>query len=1042
MSSKSSFLIYSASAGSGKTYTLVKSYLTILLGANSPEIFKRILALTFTNKAVAEMKERIIETLTAFSNEAILNTSENTLFNSLCEELNISPQSLHYKSKSVLESIIHNYAAFDISTIDGFTHRIIRTFAYDLKLPINFEVELDQDSLINEAVDRLINRAGTDKKLTEILVDFAIEKADDDKSWDITLDLNKIAKTLVNENDIPFLKTFKDKTLEDFQQLKTHLFKEVATVEAVMVSASQQILDIFESCGVAFEDFSGAYLPKHFKKLSEGNFNLNFGPKWQEDLENKTLYPKRVSPETAANIDQIQPQIAQTFNETKRAFFHRKFLKAFSKNITPLSVLNAINKELTVLKEEQNKLLISEFNSIISNQIKDQPTPFIYERIGEKFKHYFIDEFQDTSVKQWENLIPLLNNAVSVEYGSVMLVGDAKQAIYRWRGGKAEQFINLYNKKSNPFNVAQQIGELNTNYRSSKSIVNFNNSLFKFIADEVFQHPDYIELYTNSGQIVHNETEGFVSLSFLDISKDDDRDFAFATEVLHSIEKCIAQGYNYADITVLVRKKKEGVAIANFLSENEIPIISSETLLLVNSPKVNFLNNFLRLLLYPENNEIKIEVLNYLSELLSIQDKHEFFSNTINLELFDLLKWLKNYDIKVSFNLLQLPLFDLVETLVRDFNLTSTSNAYIQYYLDIVLDFYNKNGTDIAEFLKYFEAKKDTLSIISPEGQNAVQIMTIHKSKGLEFQVVIFPYADLDIYQEIEPKEWFALDTQQNKGFSHALLNFNNDFEHFGEQGLNIHNTHRSEQRLDNINLLYVVLTRPKEQLFIISKYEDKTIENKKYSDILINYLKHRNEWKDNTMKYLFGSEKKISLGHNATNNVQFQNSFISTPKEALNIKIVTKAGTLWDTHQKKAIEKGNLIHDILSKIYTEDDVENTLKTYLEKGMLNPTQLADIKKTIFKIIAHPKLADYFNSNFTIINEQDIYSKTGETIRPDKLVLNQINKTATILDYKTGAENKKHQIQLNTYGTLIEDLGYTIIAKILVYINDEISVKMT
>ncbi len=1041
MQSNSSFVIYSASAGSGKTYTLVKSYLKIILEPKNHDIFKRILALTFTNKAVAEMKDRIIETLTVFSNASILNSPENTMFISLCEELNVPPEVLHKTSKSVLENIMHNYASFDVSTIDGFTHRIIRTFAYDLKLPMNFEVELDQNILLNEAVDSLINKAGTNNELTKILVDFAIEKADDDKSWDIALDFNKIAKTLVNENHIPFLEALKHKTIEDFKELKTHLLKEINSIEYSITSAADQILELIESPGILFEDFSGGYLPKHFRKLSNSNFNINFGAKWQENLETKTLYPKKVTSEIAYKIEQMQPEIAVTFNKTKSAFFHRKFLKAIIKNITPLSVLSAISNQLDILKEDQNKLLISEFNTIISRQIKNQPTPFIYERIGEKFKHYFIDEFQDTSVKQWENLMPLIDNTLASEYGSTMLVGDAKQAIYRWRGGKAEQFMGLYNKKSTPFNALQQIGNLTTNYRSAKAIVNFNNGLFEFIAKNVLQNPDYIGLYKNAAQGLNSVHEGLVSTTFLDITKEDDRDTLFAKEVMRSIEKCIASGYTYGDITVLVRKKKEGIAVANVLNEHEIPIISSETLLLVNSPEVIFINNFLKLLLYPENNEIKIEILNYLSQHLSIQDKHEFFIKTINLPVHKLFIWLKGYDIFVNENLLQLPLFDLVETLIRNFNLALSSNAYIQYYLDVVLDFYSRNGTDVAEFLEYFDKKKDNLSIIAPKGQNAVQVMTIHKSKGLEFPVVIFPYADLDLYKEIEPKEWFALDKVKYKDFSYALLNFNNDFIHFGEEGLRLYNKHKAEQRLDNINLLYVALTRPKEQLYIISKNNNKSEEHKSYSDILINYIRDIDQWDYNKTECLFGHAKTSSEKNEARNNVGWQEKFISTSKEALNIKVITKSGLLWDTDQNKAIEKGNLLHDIMAKIITSNDVEDVLQLYTQNNIINSSQRNSLGELIFQIINNTKLAEYFSSDYKILNEKDILTKTGETIRPDRLVLNEKNNEAVIIDYKTGEEKKMHEIQIDKYARTIQEMGYAIKNKMLVYINNRIYVKV-
>ncbi len=1038
----SQFKIYNASAGSGKTFTLVKEYLKILFKSNHKEQYKHILAITFTNKAVGEMKERIIETLKQFSSEIILKTS-NSMFEAICKELPIDPNTLHNKSKGILNSIIHNYAAFDVSTIDGFTHKLIRTFAYDLKLPLNFEVELDTESLLNEAVDSLIAKAGGDKKLTKVLIDFAIEKADDDKSWDVSYDFNKIAKLLVNENDIPFLDSLKDKTLEDFEQLKTLLKVRIKAIEEHVIEKSRSVLTLIEASGLEFNDFSGSYLPKHFKNLAEKRFDLNFEAKWQEDLESKTLYPKRVTNDIASIVEEIQPQIASAFNDTKKDIFQYRFLKAIYKNITPLSVLNAINKELEALKADQNKMLISEFNTIISNEIKTQPTPFIYERLGEKFRHYFIDEFQDTSVLQWKNLIPLIGNSLSTESGSAMLVGDAKQAIYRWRGGKAEQFINLYNKKKNPFYVEQKVENLPVNYRSHKEIITFNNGFFNYLSNTVFSNEDYRHLYSEANQNMFSENNGFVNMSFLEINKEDNRDDIYPEKVLETVTNCLEHGFALKDICVLVRKKKEGIAVAEHLSLNGKKIMSSETMLIQNSHEVTFINNILKLLLQPNNNEIKVEALNYLAKPFSIEDKHAFFEQHIHLELTELLKRFERFNIYINpNNLLQLPLYDLAETIVRSFNLVKTSDAYVQFYLDVVLDYSQKQFASLSGFIDYFEKKKDSLSIVSPKGQDAIQIMTIHKSKGLEFPVVIFPYADLDIYKEIEPKEWFPLEADTFNGFSNTLLNYNKDFENFGDDGRRIYNNHQAELELDNINLLYVALTRPMEQLYIISKKDinAKGISNNStFSGMFINFLKNIDAWDDAQSSYSFGDSKKTTSISESIKDSTELNEFISTAKESHNIKVITNSGFLWDTKQQEALEKGNLIHNMMSRITTRNDVDFVINDFIISGIINTEQSKELHQTLIQIVEHPKLKDYFIPEHTIYNERDIISKDGNILRPDRLIINSANEVV-IVDYKTGHEDGKHRLQLEAYQNILEEMGCKVINKILVYINDDIQIK--
>jgi ATP-dependent exoDNAse (exonuclease V) beta subunit len=1047
MDVQSPFLVYNASAGSGKTFTLVKEYLKIILKSPFNDTFKNILAITFTNKAASEMKERIIETLTAFSSEDILE-HPNDMFQLICDELQKNPETIHKKSNQLLNTIVYNYAAFDISTIDGFTHRIIRTFAYDLKLPLNFEVELDQDALLSEAVDRLIAKAGTEKELTKVLVDFAIEKADDDKSWDVSFDFNKISKLLVSEDNIPFINTLKDKTLDDFKVLKKQLRNDIKNTEELIALQAQGILTLIEESGLQMDDFSGSYLPKHFQKLADKNFTVNYDAKWQEDLESKKLYPGRVSADLASTIEAIQPRIASAFNDTKKAFFHYKFLKAFYKNITPLSVLNVINKELSILKDEQNKVLISEFNTLISNEIKNQPTPFIYERLGEKFKHYFIDEFQDTSVLQWENLKPLLDNSLSQEtqnneIGSVMLVGDAKQAIYRWRGGKAEQFIDLFNESENPFHINQEVITLPQNFRSYQEVLKFNNGFFEYLSNRMFENENYKQLYNKSYQELTKKKEGFVSLEFIEIAKEDDPYQLYTEKTLGRIQNCLENGFTYSDICILVRKKKEGIAIADFLNEHDIPLISSETLLLKNSPEVLFVVNFLKLLQQPKNNEIKIQVLNYLATVFNIEDKHTFFEALIHLDLPDLLKELAAYNIILNHNyLLQLSLFELAETVVRSFKLVKTSNAYVQYFLDFVFEYSQKKLSDLSGFIEYFEKKEDNLSIVSPSGQEAVQIMTIHKSKGLEFPVVIFPFADLDIYKEVEPKEWFPINKDAFNGFSYTLLNFNKDFENYGDIGNQIYNKHRSEQELDNINLIYVALTRAVEQLHIISKKDISAkgeINNSTYSGFLINYLSHLNLWNNTQLNYTFGNPIKTSEKKKVSKDTIEQTEFISTPKHEHNIKIVINSGYLWDTLQEEAIEKGNLIHHIMSKIKTKADIDFVMDDFINANTISEDQAKVLKEVVLNIVSHKKLEPYYNTDELVLNERDILSISGNMYRPDRLVFKNKD-DVTIIDYKTGAESKKHLLQLQEYEIILLEMKLTVSKKILVYINDGIEVK--
>lgn len=1045
---QSPFTVYNASAGSGKTYTLVQDYLKILFTSNSLLTFRTILALTFTNKAVGEMKERIIETLKAFADTSIFESS-NSMFKTIANDLNIEPKILHERSKLLLHTIVHNYAAFDISTIDKFNHRLIRTFAHDLKLPVNFEVELDTKTMLGKAVDKLIDKAGSDNELTKLLVDFAIEKTNDDKSWDISYDFNTIAELLINENEIPYIELIKDKTLSDFKTLKSSLNKQQKEVEVQIVSLSNETLSLIMTHGLDFDDFSRKTLPNHFKKASELDFYRLYDNKLEDNLaQGVSIYNKTLDSGKASLIDELLPQIETNFKAIKKLVYESKFLKNALSNIVPLSVLGAIKSTLDELKDEDNLLLISEFNSIINNEIKEQPTPFIYERIGEKFKHYFVDEFQDTSTLQWENLIPLVANAVSVENlkgetGTAMLVGDAKQAIYRWRGGRAEQFIDLYSD-GNPFFVNKTIKNLPSNYRSFKRVVEFNNSFFKHVSDFVFTNPQHKAIYKNASQELAFENEGYVELSFLDTTNNDTGEI-YCEAVVDRIKKALENGFLLKDICIIVRRKKEGITIAEYLSSHSYPIISSETLMLKNAPEVNFIVNVLTLTIQPKNDEVKIDMLRYLAEYqLCLDDSHAFFSDLISKSRFKLFNALKHFGYEFDFNrFLQLPLYEAIESIIRAFKLNTASNAYLQFFLDEVLDYSLKYNTNISGFLDFWNRKKDSLSVVSPHGKDAIQIMTIHKSKGLEFPVVIFPYANQGIYFDLNPKIWFSVDESHFNGFSHLYLNLNKDFEGYNETSQFLYHKHQSELELDSMNLLYVVLTRAVEQLYVISEYDiDKKTQSEKlnqYSGLFINYLKATNHWENNTFVYSFGNPIKTSEEKTTTQDTTTLNKFISTAKETHQLNIVTSSGYLWDTLQEKAIEKGNLIHNIMSEIKTAEDIAYVLERFMVLGKINESQQEALKTIVHNIVNHNQLQPYFNSELTIYNEQDIITKDGILLRPDRIVINPKNE-AVIIDYKTGLTNSKHQEQLYDYQLVLEDMNIKVIKKILIYINDEITIK--
>ena len=1044
LNSDSAFTIYNAAAGAGKTYTLVKAYLKALLSYDYKEGYKNILAITFTNKAVAEMKERILQNLYNLSG---LGDTEKTkdLVLDLTEETGLTNEKLQQKAEKVLKSILHNYASFDVVTIDTFTHRVIRTFAYDLGIPMNFEIEMDTQLLIQEAVDALISKIGQDKALTETIIDFTLNKLEDDKSWDISKELYSIGGLIYSENDRDHITKLSGKTIGDFNTLKKNLQQKIRSKTAYIIDNSKSILESISSSGLENSDFYRSFVPNHFEKLVTGDLeNVDYKAGWKQNISEAQFYTTKLDNEKKQSIDQLRPLIENSFEETKKLTFEILLLKNFLKNITPLSVLTLIQNELEILKKEKKVLLISEFNSIISNAIQDQPAPFIYERLGERYRDYFIDEFQDTSELQWNNLVPLIDNALSTETlsgkrGSITIVGDAKQAIYRWRGGKAEQFINL-SHKTNPFSVNEKkVNNLPKNYRSYSEIVDFNNQFFQHLSKE-FIDKDYNELYLQGNNQQFNLKEGgFVKISFIEALNKEEENELYPIKVLDAIQELKEKGYPLKEICILVRKQKEGTEIASFLTQHNIPIISSETLLIKNAEEVKMLISFLNWFINKEDILSKVEFIRHLNKDATHQGDHNSIENLLHSDPKKFSLQLKELNIVFDIDKFSLlPLYEALLYFLRSFHITL--NIYVKFFLDLAFSYSQKHADGLIGFMRYWESKKDKLSIIAPASEDAVNIMTIHKAKGLEFPCVIYPYANTNIYQEIEPMTWLYVNPEEHSGFTELYTNYNLKLAEINQQGEDIVHRRQSQLQLDNYNLLYVALTRAIKELYIISKLEITSkgeVKENYFSSSFISFLKLKGIWQQDTLEYSFGSSiVQQDKKENGTKSLVLKdNSELTTDKNPI---LSTTSSQLWGTKAEAAINTGNIIHQLLSEINTAGDLQHILYKYVQKGIITNQEQKDYQLKIESIIHHPLLKECFSEKNNNYNEIDIISK-GKVYRPDKIVINN-EKNITVIDYKTGKPHTSHEIQIKTYASLFEEMGYSDIKTILVYVSDDILVK--
>lgn len=1018
------FKIYNASAGAGKTYTLVKEFLAILLTSDQPYKFESILAITFTNKAANEMKQRIVGQLVEFSSEDYI--SNETLQN-WANELNLSPEILHERSKNVLTNILHNYSKFSVSTIDKFNLRLMKSFAQDLGVSVNFNVEMDLEALLEDAVNQLFSQIGEDETLTQVLIEIALDNLQEDKSWDITRELINNSKSLYSDSHIEKVAQLQKFDLNEFNEFRKIVYQKVYTLKSSLKKITQEVEDIMKNNQLSVDDFSygkGGFI-SFFLKFQNDKFEFPTDRAYAfvENTDPKKYCGGKASAHARATIPDLAPKLKEYFHQANDLVKELTLFSGIQKTITSMSVLNEVEKAVEAIKENQNIVLISEFNKIISATLRKQPSGFIYERIGNKFHHYFIDEFQDTSILQWENLFPLIENARGTS-DTVMLVGDPKQSIYRWRGGNPEQMISLIDQKEK---LGINVENLPRNWRSYDNIIHFNNDFYTKLAEYLPQEL-YKELYiTGNQQLSNHKKGGYVQLDFIVKSSTAELEEFTHQQIFENIQSIIEQGFDYKDIAILHRKNQQGKLIAEFLSQQNIPLISAESLLLQNSPEIQLIELFLRTISNEDDLISRSQFILKLNELqiIEFEDITQEILQINQQNLTFLKEFLAKQNINIQFVFQpSLSLYDLVEKIIYAFHLGQKNNAYIQYFLDFVLEYSMQNEYNLAKFLSFWEEKKEKLSISLPEGNNAVTLMTIHKSKGLEFPVVILPFADWGDRTE-NPQFWIPI-KNENLPFDEFLMNTFGKLENVSPEIAAIIHKERDEELLDNINMLYVATTRAVEQLYIITTKQEKEVKG------IANYFNLI--FGQSESNAIIGEKRRVSTPKHE--KIQSENIPLTFENWEQKVQISKESSKRWQ--RKKSIVYGELVHELMKFIQTEKDIQPTLRSAVRKGLIQETETEILQTQMQEIISHPLLKKYFNSEIETISERDFINDLGEIFRPDRLAIS--NETCTIIDYKTGNESEQHLDQIRNYALNLEKLGWQINQKLIVYIHEKVHVK--
>ncbi len=1032
-----SIVVYKSSAGSGKTATLVLEYLQLCLP--NPKEFNRILAITFTNKAAGEMKSRIISTL-----ELGAKSEENFLLKQLKNNLNYDDEKLQTASQELLSLILHNYDEFAVSTIDSFVHRVVRTFANEMNLPANFEVFLDKEEVIPEIVDELFDKVGDDVDMTRIMLSYVMDQIENEKSHDLGLILSSFVSYNLTEDVFRQKEFLSSLKISDFPPIIKNLAKKQKTLKEGIEKSAQAAIALFDSVSLGVDDLrsksKGIY--GYFQKLGKlvKDDNLSAGVTARAAIEEDKWLAAKANETNQIAVETIKEDLKLLYHSINTVASEYVLIKLINSRIYSVALTTEIQELLSEFIDRTSKVHISEFNKRISENIAGQPIPFLYERLGFKYKHFLIDEFQDTSVLQWENLLPLVEESLANNNFN-MLVGDAKQAIYRFRSGEVELFINLpalfnndgsqlSNSREKLFKSQFKERFLDVNYRSNRHIVEFNNDFFNISLQG--EADRFKKNYEKFEQNVFHDRNGFVSLKLIDAKNVAEYSEERLKVIAGFVKQSLDAGFKQGDICVLCRSKKQISEIATHLISLNYSIVSSESLLVANSLKVGLIVSFLRMLIKPSE---KILLADFVFKYSVLNDKHDAEHNYKTIvdkndsypdAVLNLIGAEKNVD-----ELLLFSVYEICELIIQYMNFDKTADAFIQYFLDFVFKSQVSGKFTLNEFLDFWNEKKSNVFVELPEDDEAIKLMTAHKSKGLDFEVVI-----ADLYSSGPNSQkvfWADINIDAADKLSKTMLPLSKNISQIGLE--EVYDAEKEKEGLDFLNLVYVTFTRASKALFAVGM-------NKRdaFGKLLKNYIEYKSPQSENCTSYEFGTMEGISKVEEGkiTNDKHIMKNMPSTDWHSL-IKIADTDDFYWEANDFiRPATFGKLVHKILSEVQYASDVVKAVSKYRLLGIIDEREELKILNIIEKVVHHPRLKKYFTEVVTVKNESELLDKAGKIGRPDRLVIDEDK--LIIIDYKTGKKDNKHFAQINDYAEVFENLGFKDIQTFLVYLGDDIIVE--
>ncbi|MEP0368303.1 MAG: UvrD-helicase domain-containing protein [Cyclobacteriaceae bacterium] len=1059
------FHIYKSSAGSGKTYTLTKEYLKIAL--QRPGAFRQILGVTFTNKATEEMKSRIVTVLRDISDD-----KKPPVQAELEQALAISSAEIKKVAANTLSDILHQYGRFSVVTIDSFFHQVIRSFAREMGLQGSFSIDLDLPTVMQQVVDEMLMEVGNaDKKpLKKWLTEFAEERVENGDPWDIRKEINSLAGQVLTDEFKPYTKQVLELSKDPrfFNEVKKRIDQKKYGFENGIKALCKKASKIMADVGVSPEEFKGGsgtspalIFQRVLVKFELSDAQRRPKSEISEWIKAKDPNEAKLQSAISEGLIDCHEQLLGYFEREEREY---QSAKEALRYFYTFGILSEINRKIQDYRDENDVMLIADLPDFLHQIINDSETPYIYEKVGSLFQNYLIDEFQDTSAFQWDNFKPLVKNASDMGHFG-MVVGDVKQSIYRWRGGDWQLLQSQVKNDIGDYLVREE--SLNMNWRSGYQVVAFNNDFFtngleasrqyfgealQAVQDQTSQQQiaqridEVLATYSDVSQEVPDskpKDRGYVRLQYIgeeETAEEEDWRDVSMRETIRAVEEAQHQGFDLRDIAILTRTKPEGKKVArafmDYKSSGEAneslkyDVVSSEALYLTASHLVRFVISLIRWLNDEGNTIVLAEWIFEYERFIKQSDKTEtqIFSATDHWQDLVPPSFVQRKDY-----LKTLPLYELVEQLIATFELDTQKDEFIYLlaFQDAILDYSKTERGDISSFLEWWEKVKDKKSIQISDDNNAVKIMTMHKSKGLEFPVVIIPFLSWELDHDAKQSNILWCEGRGNEPYNRlpvlplkygsALANTHWAMDYYEE---------KLKAFLDNLNLLYVAFTRPVDALIAFGKLPKPSkgssspdlekMKVRSVGDLALNIVRKLDGFDGDKYVYTKG-DWSAPKGKNATKVDEFELARYHSHawRDKANIQMKDALGEGQDFFSE-AIRQGVRIHDLISRVKHKKDLEHILDT-------------PERSFITKVVEHPAVAEWFEEKWQVDTEVTILLPDGEFKRIDRI--NRQAGETIVIDFKTGSPRDKDKYQVKEYMKILREMGFANTTGRLLYLTD-------